>query len=97
MIRTSENTVLDSISLLPCLNSDGLRCLAVEPTADVLDRILVEASVEAARDVADMRRRQEVRKAAERVLEQQRLLVEDIDGCAGDRLRVCPESLGRIA
>src|SRR5271165_4390924 len=57
---------------------------AVEPTADVRDRILVEALVQPARDVADMRRRQQVRQAAERMVERQRLLVEDIDGCPGD-------------
>src|SRR6266853_3672788 len=48
--------LFDSISLLPCLNSDGLGCLAVEPTADVFDRVLIEAAVKAAGDVADMRR-----------------------------------------
>src|ERR1700680_1148205 len=48
-------------------------CLAVEPTADVGDRILVEAGVEAAGDVADMRRCQQVWQRAERVVERQRL------------------------
>ena len=33
-------------------------CLAVEPTADVLDRVLIEASVKAARDEADVWRGQ---------------------------------------
>src|SRR5580704_6922564 len=60
--------------------------LSVEPTADVRDRILVEASVKVAGDVADMRRCQQVRQRAERMIDRQRLLVEDIDGCAGDRL-----------
>src|SRR5580704_17320846 len=60
--------------------------LAVEPVADVRDGILVEASVKAAGDVADMRRRQQVRQRAERMVERQRLLVEDVDGSAGDRL-----------
>ena len=58
--------------------------LAVEPTADVRDRILVESRVEAAGDVADMRRCQQVRQRAERMVKRQRLLVEDVDGCAGD-------------
>src|SRR5580700_11686801 len=58
--------------------------LSVEPTADVRDRILVEASVKVAGDVADMRRCQQVRQRAERMVERQRLLVEDIDGCASD-------------
>src|ERR1700756_5760376 len=62
----------------------SLRRLAVEPPADVGDRILVEASVEAAGDVADMWRCQQVRQRAERMVERQRLLVEDIDGCASD-------------
>src|ERR1700736_5775180 len=60
--------------------------LAVEPAADVRDRILIEASVKVAGDVADMRRCQQVRQRAERMIDRQRLLVEDIDGCAGDRL-----------
>src|SRR5260370_2178073 len=59
---------------------------AVKPPSDVLDRVPVEALVQPARDVADMRRRQQVRQAAERVLGRQRLLVEDIDRCAGDLL-----------
>jgi len=58
--------------------------LTIEPPADIGDRILVEASVEAAGDVADMRRCQQVWQRAERMVERQRLLVEDIDGCAGD-------------
>src|SRR5258708_7810353 len=68
------------------LQEASARRLFVEPTADVRDRILVEASVKAAGDVADMRRCQQVRQRAERMVERQRLLVEDIDGCAGDRL-----------
>src|SRR5580692_4793258 len=55
-------------------------CLAVEPAAYVRDRVLVEASVKAAGDVADMRRCQQVRQRAERMVERQRLLVEDVDG-----------------
>src|ERR1700680_5055305 len=66
------------------LQDASARCLAVEPTADVRDRILVEASVKAAGDVADMRRCQQVRQRAERMVERQRLLVKDIDGCASD-------------
>ncbi len=68
------------------LHDASARWLAVQPTADVCDRILVEASVKAAGDIADMRRRQHVRQSAERVLKRQRLLVEDIDRCAGDLL-----------
>src|ERR1700722_2745088 len=60
--------------------------LSVEPTTDVRDHILVEACVKVAGDVADMRRCQQVRQRAERMIDRQRLLVEDIDGCAGDRL-----------
>src|ERR1700676_4219696 len=59
-------------------------CLAIEPTADVRDRILVEAGVEAAGDVADMRRCQQVRQRAERMVERQWLLVKNIDGSTGD-------------
>src|SRR5260370_26073943 len=59
---------------------------AVKPPSDVLDRVPVEALVQPARDVADMRRRQQVRQAAERVPWRQRLLVGDIDPCAGDLL-----------
>jgi hypothetical protein len=62
------------------------RCLAVEPTADVLDRVLIEAAVKAARDVADVWRGQQVRQRAERMVERQRLLVEDVDGSTGDLL-----------
>src|SRR5580700_11229024 len=60
--------------------------LTVEPTADIRDRILVEAGVEAAGDVADMRRCQQVRQRAERMVERQWLLVKDIDGSTGDLL-----------
>jgi hypothetical protein len=61
------------------------RCSAVEPTAVVRDRIPIEASVKAAGDVADMRRCQQVRRrGTERMVERQRLLVQDIDGYAGD-------------
>ena len=59
-------------------------CPVVEPTADVCDRILVEAGVEAAGDVADMRRCQQVRQRAEGMVERQRLLVENINGRSGD-------------
>src|ERR1700736_426800 len=68
------------------LHDASARCLAVEPTADIRDRILVKASVKAAGDVADMRRCQQVRQRAERMAERQRLLVGDIDGCTGARL-----------
>src|SRR5271163_4566325 len=61
-------------------------CLAVEPTADVCDRILVEAGIEATGHIADMRRCQQVWQRAERMVERQRLLIEDIDGCASDLL-----------
>src|SRR5271156_1096363 len=71
---------------LPGLQRASAHCLAVEPPGDVRHRILIEALVQTAGDVADMRRRQYVRQAAERVVERQRLLVEDIDGCAGDLL-----------
>jgi len=59
-------------------------CLAVEPTADVLDRVLIEASVKAARDEADVWRGQQVRQRPERMGGRQRLLVKDIDGSTGD-------------
>src|SRR5271169_2669352 len=67
---------------LGCLQDASGRCLAIEPTADVLDRVLIEAGVKAARDVADVWRGQQVRQRAERMVEWQRLLVEDIDGRA---------------
>jgi hypothetical protein len=38
------------------LHDASARCLAVEPTADVRDRVLVEASVKTTGNVADMRR-----------------------------------------
>src|SRR5580700_11404796 len=60
-------------------------CLAVEPAADVLDRVLIEAGVKAARDVADVWGGQQVRQRAERMVERQRLLIKDIDGSTGDR------------
>src|SRR5580704_1415966 len=67
------------------LQDASARCLAV-PTADVLDRVLIEAAVKAARDVADVWRGQQVRQHAERMVERQRLLVKDIDGGTGDLL-----------
>src|SRR6202022_1139270 len=69
---------------LGCLQDASGRCLAIEPTADVLDRVLIEAGVKTARDVADVWRGQQVRKRAERMVERQRLLVKDIDGSTGD-------------
>src|ERR1700693_5589741 len=42
----------------PGLPDASARCLTIEPTADVLDRVLIEAAVKAPRDVADMRRGQ---------------------------------------
>src|ERR1700676_1241682 len=60
------------------LQDASARRVAVEPTADIRDRILVEASVEAAGDVADMRCCQQVRQRAERTVKRQRLLVKDI-------------------
>src|SRR5260370_10859974 len=65
---------------LCCLQDASARCLAIEPTADVLDGVLIEAGVKAARDVADVWRGQQVRQRAERMVERQRLLVKDIDG-----------------
>src|SRR5580658_7520347 len=56
----------------------------VEPLPDIVDRVLVETRIEAARDVADMRRGQQVRQAAERMIGRQRPLVEDVDRRAAD-------------
>jgi hypothetical protein len=39
---------------LGCLQDASRRLLAVDPTADVLDRVPIEAGVKAARDVADV-------------------------------------------
>ena len=69
---------------LGCLQDASARCLAIEPTADVLDGVLISAGVKAARDVADVWRGQQVRQRAERMVERQRLLVKDIDGSTGD-------------
>jgi len=69
---------------LGCLQDASGRCLAIEPTADVLDRVLIEAGVKAARDVADVWRGQQVRQRAERMVERQRLPLKDIDGSTGD-------------
>src|ERR1700739_4072979 len=44
----------------PTGDASGHR-LAVEPSADVLDRVLIEAGVKAARDIADVRGGQYVR------------------------------------
>src|SRR5580704_12503182 len=56
----------------------------VEPLPDIIDRVLVEARVEAARDVADMRCRQQIRLAAKRMIGWQRLLIKDVNPGAGD-------------
>ena len=74
------------VFFLCCLQDASARCLAIEPTADVLDGVLIEAGVKAARDVADVWRGQQVRQRAERMVERQRLLVKDIDGSTGDPL-----------
>jgi hypothetical protein len=47
--------------------------LAIKPVPDIVDGILVEAGIEIVRDVADMRRGQEVRQTAERIIGRQRL------------------------
>src|SRR6202030_335643 len=91
LVWTSKKNGLDrgrSCNLPRWIRPQGApaRCLVVEPAADVRDRILVEASVKAARDVTYMRCCQQARQRAERMVERQRLLVEDIDGGAGDRL-----------
>src|SRR3981189_2884457 len=86
IVVTSFFLVVATLAAQTVSNHSTSGCLAVEPAADVRDRILVEASVKAAGDVADMRRCQQVRERAERMVERQRLLVEDIDGGAGDRL-----------
>src|SRR5258705_5034990 len=81
--------------ILPPLSPQdaSARCLAVEPTADVLDRVLIEAGVKAARDVADVWRGQQVRQRAERMVERLLLLVKDNDGSNGDLLGFIPLNL----
>src|SRR5258708_9931307 len=74
------------VILLCCLQDASARCLAIEPTADVLDGVLIEAGGKAALDVADEWPGQQVRQRAERMVERQRLLVKDIDGSTGDPL-----------
>ena len=61
----------------------GLR-LAVQPFDYVVDCVLIEAFVEAARNVSNVRRRQQVRLTAERMIEGQGLLIEYIHGRAGN-------------
>src|ERR1700722_12681948 len=79
-------------SLPPASNSTSRRStMTIEPLPDIVDRVLIKALIEAARDVADMRCRQQVRQAAERVIRRQRLLVEDVDRGAGD-LAASPSS-----
>ena len=58
--------------------------LGVEPLDYVVNRILIEALIEAARNVTDVRSRQQVRLVAERVIQRQRLLIEDVNGRARD-------------
>src|SRR5580693_6668299 len=73
-----------TIVLLP---GDGLARsmrLGVEPLDYVVNRILIEALIEAARNVTDVRSRQQVRLVAERVIQRQRLLIEDVNGRARD-------------
>src|ERR1700722_2833863 len=57
---------------------------SVEPLPYIVDRVLIEALIEATRDVADMRCRQQLRLAAKRMIGRQRLLVKDVDPGAGD-------------
>jgi hypothetical protein len=58
--------------------------LAVEPFGYVVDRVLIEALVEAARNVSDVRSRQQVRQAPQGMIKRQRLLIEDVNGRARD-------------
>jgi len=69
---------------IPSLHVKAGSRLTVEPLHDVGDSVPVEALVERARYVADVRGSQQVRQAAERVVARQRLLIEDIDGRARD-------------
>src|ERR1700758_1344976 len=75
----------DERELGPTSDASG-HWLAIEPTADVLDRVLIESGVQAARDIADVRGGQYVRQRAKRMVERQRLLVKDIDGSTRDLL-----------
>src|SRR6476659_6456093 len=59
--------------------------LAVAPFDYVVDGVLIEALVQAARNVADVRRRQQVRQAPKGMIGRERLLVKDVNGRARDR------------
>jgi hypothetical protein len=84
---TSNSTSRRSIimrSVAKLLQSASASILSVEPLPDIVDRVLIEAHIQATRDVADMWCRQQVRLAAKRMIGWQRLLVEDVDPGAGD-------------
>src|ERR1700722_7985640 len=57
----------------------GIR-LAVDPFGYVVDGVLIEALVQAARNVADVRRRRQVRQAPKGMIGRERLLVKDVNG-----------------
>src|ERR1700726_4088967 len=77
-----RSTIMRSVAKL--LHSASASIPSVEPLPDIVDRVLIEARIEATRDVADMRCRQQVRLAAKRMIGRQRLLVKDVDPGAGD-------------
>src|ERR1700724_1888266 len=79
-----RSTIMRSVAKL--LQSASASIPSVEPLPDIVDRVLIEARIEATRDVADVWRGQQVRQRAERMVERQRLLVKDIDGSTGDLL-----------
>src|SRR5260221_13721386 len=74
------------VILLCCLQDASARCLAIEPTAVVLDGVLIEPGVKAARDLADVWRGQKGPPRAERMVERPRLLVIYIDCSTHDPL-----------
>src|SRR5580700_6214567 len=77
-----RSTIMRSVAKL--LQSASASPPSVEPLPDIVDRVLIEARIEATRDVADMWCRQQVRLAAKRMIGRQRLLVKDVDPGAGD-------------
>src|SRR5271163_1919028 len=77
-----RSTIMGSVAKL--LQPASASIPGVEPLPDIVDRVLIEARIEATRDVADMRCRQQVRLAAQRMIGRQRLLVKDVDPGAGD-------------
>ena len=57
---------------------------AVQPGLDILDHLTVEGAIGLNRDVAGVRRHDQVFQFPERMVDRQRFFVKNIDGGAGD-------------